>query len=139
MADCGHHPVWMRERGEGYLRFGLPKPPPPRKALFKTLLCLSLPPPLSLKTPSLVSRRSQKHPLLLLEHFFVFSFYFFSYMHFKQTNFIFLFRCSSTTTNTVCERRVNLLVYSLSLHRHSYIGFILAFASSIHNKQSYFI
>ena len=30
--------------------------------------------------------------------------------------------------------RVNLLVYSLSLHRHSYIGFILAFASSIHNK-----
>ncbi len=36
---------------------------------------------------------------------------------------------------TQCERRVNLLVYSLSLHRHSYIGFILAFASSIHNKQ----
>ncbi len=36
----------------------------------------------------------------------------------------------------MCERRVNLLVYSLSLHRHSYIGFILAFASSIHNKQS---
>ncbi len=36
----------------------------------------------------------------------------------------------------VCERRVNLLVYSLSLHRHSYIGFILAFASSIHNKQT---
>jgi hypothetical protein len=35
----------------------------------------------------------------------------------------------------VCERRANLLVYSLSLHRHSYIGFILAFASSIHNKQ----
>ncbi len=35
----------------------------------------------------------------------------------------------------MCERRVNLLVYSLSLHRHSYIGFILAFASSIHNKQ----
>jgi hypothetical protein len=28
--------------------------------------------------------------------------------------------------------RVSLLVYSLSLHRHSYIGFILAFASSIH-------
>ncbi len=43
--------------------------------------------------------------------------------------------CSSTTTNPVCERRVNLLVYSLSLHRHSYIGFILDFASSIHNKQ----
>jgi hypothetical protein len=35
----------------------------------------------------------------------------------------------------VCERRVNLLVYSLSLHRHSYIGFILVFVSSIHNKQ----
>ncbi len=35
----------------------------------------------------------------------------------------------------VCARRVNLFVYSLSLHRHSYIGFILAFASSIHNKQ----
>jgi hypothetical protein len=33
------------------------------------------------------------------------------------------------------ERRVNLLVYSLSLHRHSYIGFILAFASSIHNNK----
>jgi hypothetical protein len=40
------------------------------------------------------------------------------------------------TTNPVCERRVNLLVYSLSLHRHSYIDFILAFASSIHNKQT---
>ncbi len=37
----------------------------------------------------------------------------------------------------VCERRVNLLVYSLSLHRHSSIGFILAFASSIHNKQQH--
>jgi hypothetical protein len=35
----------------------------------------------------------------------------------------------------VCERRVDLLVRSLPLHRHSYIGFILAFASSIHNKQ----
>jgi hypothetical protein len=39
------------------------------------------------------------------------------------------------TTNPVCERRVNLLVYSFSLYRHSYIGFILAFASSIHNKR----
>ncbi len=37
----------------------------------------------------------------------------------------------------MCERRVNLLVYSLSLHRHSYIGFILAFASSIHDKQTF--
>ncbi len=35
----------------------------------------------------------------------------------------------------MCERRVDLLVCSLPLHRHSYIGFILAFASSIHNKQ----
>jgi hypothetical protein len=33
--------------------------------------------------------------------------------------------------------RVNLLVYSLSLHRHSYIGFILPFDSSIHNKQQH--
>jgi hypothetical protein len=33
------------------------------------------------------------------------------------------------------QRPVNLLVYSLSLHRYSYIGFILVFASSIHNKQ----
>ncbi len=40
-----------------------------------------------------------------------------------------------TSTSRVCERRVIFLVYSLSLHRHSYIGFILAFASSIHNKQ----
>ncbi len=38
-------------------------------------------------------------------------------------------------THPVCWRHVNLLVYSLSLHRHSYIGFILAFTSSIHNKQ----
>jgi hypothetical protein len=39
------------------------------------------------------------------------------------------------STNPVCERRVDLLVCSLPLHRHSYIGFILAFASSFHNKQ----
>jgi hypothetical protein len=43
---------------------------------------------------------------------------------------------SSSTTNPVCERRVDLLVCSLPLHRHSYIGFILAFALSIHNKQT---
>ncbi len=55
--------------------------------------------------------------------------------YFSIVNLVFIFRCSSTTTNPVCERRVNLLVYSLSLHRHSYIGFILVFASSIHNKQ----
>ncbi len=54
----------------------------------------------------------------------------------QHVNLVFIFRCSSTTTNPVCEGRVNLLVYSLSLHRHSYIGFILVFASSIHNKQT---
>ncbi len=47
-----------------------------------------------------------------------------------------LFATVSCKKYPVCERRVNLLVYSLSLHRHSYIGFILAFASSIHNKQT---
>jgi hypothetical protein len=50
-------------------------------------------------------------------------------------NLVFIFRSSSSTTNPVCESRVDLLVCSLPLHRHSYIGFILAFASSIHNKQ----
>jgi hypothetical protein len=35
----------------------------------------------------------------------------------------------------VCASRVDLFVCSLPLHRHSYIGFILAFASSFHNKQ----
>jgi hypothetical protein len=60
----------------------------------------------------------------------------FTLANFSIVNLVFLFRCSSTTTNPVCERRVNLLVCSLSLHRHSYIGFILDFASSIHNKQT---
>ncbi len=32
----------------------------------------------------------------------------------------------------MCERHVNLLVCSLPLHRHSYVGFILPFISSIH-------
>ena len=50
-------------------------------------------------------------------------------------NLVSIFRCSSSTTNPVCERRVNLLVHSFSFHRHSYIGFILACVSSIHNKQ----
>ena len=36
----------------------------------------------------------------------------------------------------MCVRLVNLLLCSLPLHRHSYIGFILAFASSIQNKQT---
>ncbi len=44
-------------------------------------------------------------------------------------------RRSVSVIQFLCERHVNLLVYSLSLHRHSYIGFILDFASSIHNKQ----
>ncbi len=47
-------------------------------------------------------------------------------------------RSSSSTTNPVCERPVDLLVCSLPLHRHSYIGFILTFSSSIHNKQKLF-
>jgi len=58
----------------------------------------------------------------------------FTLANFSIVNLVFIFRCSSTTTNPVCERRVNLLVYSLSLHRHSCIGFILSFASSIHNN-----
>jgi hypothetical protein len=58
----------------------------------------------------------------------------FTLANFSFVNLVFIFRSSSSTTNPVCERRVDLLVCSLSLHRHSYIGFILAFASSIHNK-----
>jgi hypothetical protein len=45
---------------------------------------------------------------------------------------------SQVVNHLVCARRVILLVYSLSLHRRSYIGFILAFASSIHNKQTFY-
>jgi hypothetical protein len=55
-------------------------------------------------------------------------------LNFSFVNLVFIFRCSSSTTNPVCEGRVNLLVCSLPLHRHSYIGFILTFVSSIHNK-----
>ncbi len=44
-----------------------------------------------------------------------------------------------STTNPVCARRVNFVVCSLPLHRHSYIGFILAFALSIHNTQTYML
>jgi hypothetical protein len=33
-------------------------------------------------------------------------------------NLVFIFRSSSSTTNPVCERRVDLLVCSLPLHRH---------------------
>jgi hypothetical protein len=60
----------------------------------------------------------------------------FTLANFSFVNLVFIFRCSSTTTNPVYERRVNLLVYSLSLHRHSYIGLILAFSSSIHNNNN---
>jgi hypothetical protein len=60
----------------------------------------------------------------------------FTLANFSFVNLVFIFRSSSSTTNPVCERRVDLLVCSLPLHRHSYIGFILAFTSSIHNKQT---
>jgi hypothetical protein len=50
-------------------------------------------------------------------------------------NLVFIFRCSSSTTDPVCARRVNLLVCSLPLHRHSYIGFLIDFTSSIHNNK----
>ncbi len=48
--------------------------------------------------------------------------------NFSFVNLVFIFRCSSSTTNPVYERRVNLfvLVCSLSSHRHSYIGFIFS-------------
>jgi hypothetical protein len=47
---------------------------------------------------------------------------------FSFVNLVFIFRCYSSTTNPVYERRVNLLVLvcSLSSHRHSYIGFIFS-------------
>jgi hypothetical protein len=45
-------------------------------------------------------------------------------------------RCSIDEMLFLYGVKPNNLVYSLSLHRHSYIGFILAFASSIHNKQT---
>ncbi len=54
-------------------------------------------------------------------------------------NLVFIFRCSSSTTNPVYESRVNLLVLvcSLSLHRHSYIGFICNTRFIDHNKQAF--
>ncbi len=52
-----------------------------------------------------------------------------------SVNLVFIFRCSSSTTNPVYERRVNLLVCSLPSHRHSYICLSLALVLSIHNKQ----
>jgi hypothetical protein len=58
--------------------------------------------------------------------------------HFKNTyspitlanissiNFVFIFRCSSSPNNPVYTRRVDFssLVFSLSSHRHSYIGLV---------------
>jgi hypothetical protein len=43
--------------------------------------------------------------------------------NFSFVNLVFIFRRSSSTTDPVRVRRVNLLVCSLPLHRHSYIGF----------------
>jgi hypothetical protein len=47
---------------------------------------------------------------------------------FSFVNLVFIFRCSSSLTNPVYERRVNslVLVCSLSSHRHSYIGLIFS-------------
>ncbi len=51
----------------------------------------------------------------------------FTLANFSFVNLVFIFRCSRSTTNPVCARRVNHLVCSLPLHRHSYIGFIFSF------------
>ncbi len=51
----------------------------------------------------------------------------FTLANFSFVNLVFIFRCSSSKTNPVCERNVNLLVCSLPLHRHSYISFIFSF------------
>jgi hypothetical protein len=47
--------------------------------------------------------------------------------NFSFVNLVLIFRCSSSTTNPVYERSVNLLVLvcSLSSHRHSYHSFYL--------------
>jgi hypothetical protein len=47
-------------------------------------------------------------------------------VNFSFVNLVFIFRSSSSTTNPVYVRRVNslVLVWSLSSHRHSYIGLI---------------
>jgi hypothetical protein len=42
----------------------------------------------------------------------------FTLANFSFVNLVFIFRCSSSTTNPVCERRVNLLACSLPLHQH---------------------
>ncbi len=46
----------------------------------------------------------------------------------SQTNVVFIFRCSSSTSNPVYVRRVDssALVFSLSSHSHSYIGLVFS-------------
>jgi hypothetical protein len=48
--------------------------------------------------------------------------------------------CKNQSKRLDFDNTINLsnLIVILALHRHSYIGFILAFASSIHNKQQNF-
>ncbi len=48
--------------------------------------------------------------------------------NFSSINLVFVFRCSSSTTNPVSERRVDssFLVFSLSSHRYSYITLTLS-------------
>ncbi len=60
----------------------------------------------------------------------------FTLANFSFVNLVFIFRSSSSTTNPVCARCVDLFVCSLPLLRHSHICFILVFASSFHNKQT---
>jgi hypothetical protein len=57
--------------------------------------------------------------------------------NFSSINLVFIFRCSSPTSNPVYVRRVDpsALVFSLSSHRHSYIGLLFSSHSSILNKQ----
>ena len=54
-------------------------------------------------------------------------------------NLVFIFKCSSFPHDTVCTRRVDLstLTFSLSSHRHSYIGLLFSSLKLLfHNKQS---
>jgi hypothetical protein len=48
--------------------------------------------------------------------------------NFLSINLVSVFRCSSSTTNPVSERRIDssVLVFSLSLHRYSYIGLLFS-------------
>jgi hypothetical protein len=56
--------------------------------------------------------------------------------NFSSINLVFIFRCSSPPSNPVYVRRVDpsALVFSLSSHRHSYIGLLFSSHSSILNK-----